>query len=150
VHTTCCKSVLSFLTARCSIDSASGMSASDKPHATPRAPHDSSSPPTSVTLPALKGNHMCVRAIRILKGSRYRWTAQMTSTGRFSHADRLHPGRSARGAAAPSRISRRDKLLIGGLTDPYFGDSQCCGPPLPGHFGGLADHFDCNLVRKIL
>src|ERR1700726_230616 len=32
--------------------------------------------------------------------------------------------RAAAEAAAPSRISRRDKLLIGGPTNPCFGDGQ--------------------------
>jgi hypothetical protein len=58
--------------------------------------------------------------------------------------------RAAAEAAAPSKISRRDKLFMGGLTDPYLGDDQCCGPPFPGNFGGLADYYDCNSVRMIL
>src|SRR5882762_5067776 len=48
-------------------------------------------------------------------------------------------------AAAPNRTSRRDRLLIGCLTDPYLGDSQFCDPPFPGHFEGLAVNYECNI-----
>src|ERR1700731_3317128 len=39
--------------------------------------------------------------------------------------------RAAAEAAAPSKISRRDRLLIEGLTDPYLGVSQFFVPSFP-------------------
>src|SRR5260370_754157 len=58
--------------------------------------------------------------------------------------------RAAAEAAAPSRISRRDKLLIGCLTDLYLGELQSCDAPFPGHFAGLANSYDCNIRLPLL
>src|SRR5258708_38231544 len=52
--------------------------------------------------------------------------------------------RAAAEAAAPSRISRRDKLLIGCLTHLYLGECQYCGGPFQDGFGGPPDHYDFN------
>jgi hypothetical protein len=58
--------------------------------------------------------------------------------------------RAAADAAAPNRISRRDKLLIGCLTDLYFGESQYCGRPLPDGVSGLADNYDRNRLPALM
>src|SRR5258708_14186813 len=58
--------------------------------------------------------------------------------------------RAAAEAAAPSRISRRDKLVMGCLTDLYLGESQSCGPTFLRSFGGLAGNYDCNIPLRLL